>query len=227
MAATTTLAPPPTPERAKNPPAAKPARPDSPIPRRPRPARPEPYKFDFHQYREMFKAGILTKDDRVELIDGVIIAMSGTGPEHNATLNSSNRFWVIRLGERAIAQIRGSVLLDEMNAPQPDVAILKPRADFYRYRLPGADDILLAVEVADSSVRDDRRKLALYARFGVSEVWIANIPARTIEAYTDPSGGEYTTRRTFHPGQTVSPAAFPDVALPVADVIGATAPSEG
>ena len=227
MAATTTLAPPPTPERAKSPPAEKPPQPDFPIPRRPRPARPEPYKFDFHQYREMFKAEILTKDDRVELIDGVIIAMSGTGPEHNATLNSSTRFWVIRLGERAIAQIRGSVLLDEMNAPQPDIAILKPRADFYRYRLPGADDILLAVEVADSSVRDDRRKLALYARFGVPEVWIANIPARTIEAYTDPSGGEYETRRTFHPGQTVSPAAFPAVALPVADVIGATAPSEG
>ena len=227
MAATTTLAPPPTPERAKSPPDAKPARPDSSIPRRPRPARPEPYKFDFHQYREIFKAGILTKDDRVELIDGVIIAMSGTGPEHNATLNSSNRFWVIRLGERAIVQIQSSVLLDEMNAPQPDVAILKPRADFYRYRLPGADDILLAVEVADTSVRNDRRKLALYARFGVPEVWIANIPARTIEAYTDPSGGEYATRRTFHPGQTVSPAAFPDVALPVADVIGAAAPSEG
>ena len=227
MATTTTLAPPPTPERAKSPPAAKPPQPDSPIPSRPRPARPEPYKFDFHQYREIFKAGILTKDDRVELIDGVIIAMSGTGPEHNATLNSSNRFWVIRLGERAIVQIQSSVLLDEMNAPQPDVAILKPRADFYRYRLPGADDILLAVEVADSSVRNDRRKLALYARFGVPEVWIANIPARTIEAYTDPSGGEYATRRTFRPGQTVSPAAFPDVALPVADVIGATAPSEG
>ena len=227
MAATTTLAPPPAPERAKSPPDAKPAQPDSPIPRRPRPARPEPYKFDFHQYREMFKAEILTKDDRVELIDGVVTAMSGTGPEHNATLNSSARFWVIRLGERAIAQIRGSVLLDEMNAPQPDIAILKPRADFYRYRLPGADDILLAVEVADTSVRNDRRKLALYARFGVPEVWIANIPARTIEAYTDPSRGEYTTRRTFRPGQTVSPAAFPDVALPVADVIGATAPSEG
>jgi len=227
MAATTALAPPPSPERVKTPPAQKPAQPDSPIPRRPRPARPEPYKFDFHQYREMFKADILTKDDRVELIDGVVIAMSGTGPEHNATLNSSARFWVIRLGERAIAQIRGSVLLDEMNAPQPDVAILKPRADFYRYRLPGADDILLAVEVADSSVRNDRRKLALYAGFGVPEVWIANIPARTIEAYTDPSRGEYTTRRTFHPGQTVNPAAFPDVALPVADVIGAAAPLEG
>ena len=221
---TTTLAPPPTPERAKPAPDKKspPPRPDFAVPRRPRPARPEPYKFDVHQYREMAKAGILTSDDRVELIDGVIIAMSGTGPEHNATLNSSTRFWVIRLGERAIVQIQSSIRLDELNEPQPDVAILKPRIDFYRYRLPGPDDVLLVVEVSDTSLRHDRRtKLALYARFGVPEVWIANIRARTIEAYTDPSNGEYTTRRTFRPGQTVTPAAFPDVALPVADVIGA------
>ena len=218
-AMTTTL------ERTKPAPDKKaPPQRDFAIPRRPRPARPEPYKFDVHQYHAMAKAGILTSDDRVELIDGVIIAMSGTSPEHNATLNSSARFWVIRLGERAIAQIRGSVHLDDMNEPQPDIAILKPRIDFYRYRLPGVDDVLLVVEVSDTSLRHDRRtKLALYARFGVPEVWIANIPSRTIEAYTDPLGGEYMTRRTFYPGDAVSPVAFPDVALPVADVIGAAA----
>ena len=114
-----------------------------------------------------------------------------------------------------------------MNQPQPDVAILKPRIDFYRYRLPGADDVLLVVEVSDTSLRHDRgTKLALYAEFEIPEVWIANIPSRTIEAYTDPSNGEYTTRRTSYPGQAVSPAAFPDVALPVADVIGAAADAE-
>ena len=227
---TTTLAPPPALERVDTAPDEKkpPPRRDFTIPRRPRPAQPEPYKFDVHQYHAMFKAGILTSDDRVELIDGVVIAVSGTSPEHNATLNSSARFWVIRLGERAIAQIRGSVRLDDMNEPQPDVAILKPRIDFYRYRLPGPDDVLLVVEVSDTSLRHDRRtKLALYARFGVPEVWIANIRARTIEVYTDPSNGEYATRQTFRRGQTVSPAAFPDIALPVADVIGATADSEG
>ena len=227
---TTTLAPPPALERADTAPDEKPPPPrlDFTIPRRPHPAQPEPYKFDVHQYHEMFKAGILTSDDRVELIDGVIIAMSGTGPEHNATLNSSTRFWVIRLGERAIVQIQSSVRLDEMNQPQPDVAILKPRIDFYRYRLPGADDVLLVVEVSDTSLRHDRgTKLARYAEFEIPEVWIANIPSRTIEAYTDPSNGEYTTRRTFYPGQTVTPVAFPDVALPVADVIGAAADAEG
>ena len=224
MAATTTLAPPPTPERVKTPPAAKPARPDSPIPRRPPPARPEPYKFDVHQYIAMGEAGILMKEERVELIRGEIIAMSSIGNEHMATVDSSTMFWVQAVGDRAIVRIQGSVQLDEFNAPQPDVALLKRRDDFYRSRSAGPSDVFLIVEVSYSSLSYDRGvKLNLYAEFEIPEVWIANIPARTIEAYTDPSRGEYTTRRTFYPGQTVSPAAFPDVALPVSDVIGATA----
>ena len=225
---TTALAPPPSPERAKSPPDKKPSPPDFPIPRRPRPARPEPYKFDVHQYREMGKAGILMKEDRVELIRGEIVAMSSIGNEHMATVDSSNMFWAQAMAGRAIVRIQGSVRLDDFNEPQPDVALLKDRDDFYRSRSAGPSDIFLIVEVSDSSLAYDRGvKLSLYAEFGIPEVWIANIPARTIEAYTDPSGGEYATRRTFHPGQTVSPAAFPDVALPVADVIGAAAPSDG
>ena len=225
---TTTLAPPPAPERTKSPPDAKPSPPDFPIPRRPRPARPEPYKFDVHQYLEMGKAGILMKEDRVELIRGEIVAMSSIGNEHMATVDSSARFWVTALGDRAIVRIQGSVRLDEFNEPQPDVTLLKRRDDFYRSRSAGPSDVFLIVEVSDSSLSYDRGvKLNLYAEFEIPEVWIANIRARTIEAYTDPSGGEYTARRTFRPGQTVSPAAFPDAALPVADVIGATASSEG
>ena len=223
---TTTLAPPPALERADTAPDEKPPPPrrDFTIPRRPRPAQPEPYKFDVHQYHEMFKAGILTSDDRVELIRGEIIAMSAIGNEHMATVDSSNRFWSQAIGVRAIVRIQGSVRLDEGNEPQPDVTLLKNRDDFYRSRSAGPWDILLIVEVSDSSLAYDRGvKLKLYAEFEVPEVWIANIRARTIEAYTDPSNGEYTTLRTFRPGQTVSPAAFPDVALPVADVIGAAA----
>ena len=226
---TTTLAPPPTLERAKPAPDEKPplSRRDFTIPRRPHPARPEPYKFDVHQYHEMAKAGILTKDDRVELIRGEIIAMSAIGNEHMATVDSSNMFWAQAVGGRAIVRIQGSVRLDESNEPQPDVTLLRRRDDFYRSRSAGPADILLIVEVSDSSLAYDRRvKLKLYAEFEIPEVWIANIPSRTIEAYTDPSNGEYTTRRTFHPGQTVSPAAFSDVALPVADVIGAAADAE-
>ena len=198
------------------------------VPTRARPAQPEPYKFDVYQYHAMAEAGILIKEDRVELIDGEIVAMSGIGPEHMAAVDSSNRFWVIRLGERAIVRIQGSIRLDERNEPEPDVALLKPRDDFYWSRMAGPDDVLLLIEVSDTTLRRDREvKLELYARFGIPETWIANIRARTIEVYSNPVDGEYTEKRTFRHGQTVTPAAFPDIALPVADIIRGLPEAEG
>ena len=179
------------------------------------------YKFDVHQYHAMSKAGVLKEDDRVELIDGEIVAMSSIGPEHIGAVNSSAEFWILALAGGATVQIQGSVRLDEWNEPQPDVAILKRRDDFYRSGLAGPDDVLLLIEVSDTTLRYDRRiKLALYARFGIPEVWIANIRARAIEAYTNPVNGEYTSLQTFRRGQTITPTAFPDVALPVSDIIG-------
>ena len=182
------------------------------------------WKFNVHQYHAMAKAGVLKEDDRVELIDGEIVAMSAIGPEHIGAVNFSTWFWVVRLGERAVVQIQSSVRLDEWNEPEPDVAILKPREDFYASRHAGPDDVLLLIEVSDTSLRYDRRiKLALYARFGIPEVWIANIRARAIEVYTDPANGEYTSLQTFRRGQTITPTAFPDVVLPVSDIIGGLA----
>ena len=182
------------------------------------------WKFDVHQYHAMAKAGVLNEDDRVELIDGEIAAMSSIGPEHVGAVNSSAEFWILALAGKATVQIQGSVRLDEWNEPQPDVAILKRRDDFYRSGLAGPDDVLLLIEVSDTSLRYDRRiKLALYARFGIPEFWIANIRARSIEVYTDPVNGEYTSLQTFRRGQTITPTAFPDVVLPVSDIIGGLA----
>ena len=186
------------------------------------------WKFDVHQYHAMAKAGVLKEDDRVELIDGVIVAMSAIGLAHVGAVNSSTMFWAIRLGGRAIVQTQNPIRLDERNQPQPDIAILKLKDDFYRSGLAGPDDVLLLIEVSDTTLRYDRRiKLALYARFGIPEVWIANIRARAIEAYTDPVNGEYTTRQTFQHGQTATPTAFPDVVLPVSDVIRGLPEQEG
>ena len=208
---------PPRPE----PPALKRrAQPDTP----PLPAWVARYRFDVHQYHAMAKAGVLKEDDRVELIDGEIVAMSSIGPAHVGAVNSSNMFWAIRLGGRAIVQIQNPIRLDERNQPQPDIAILKLKDDFYRSGLAGPDDVLLLIEVSDTSLRYDRRiKLALYARFGIPEFWIVNIRARSIEVYTDPVNGEYTSLQTFRRGQTITPTAFPDVVLPVSDVIGGLA----
>ena len=222
-------APPRTEERAKIPPAEKPDAPTADtIPSRPRPEFPEPYKFDVHQYRALSDEGILTPDDRVELIYGEIVAMSALSAEHMATVDSSSMFWVPAVGDRAIVRVQGSIRLNEWNEPHPDIALLKRRADFYRSRTAGPDDVLLIVEVAESSLEYDREiKLRLYAEFAIPETWIANIRARTVEVYTDPVDGEYTERRTFRHGQTATPAAFPDVELPVSDVIGGLPDAEG
>ena len=221
----TTLAQPPT-----IPKPAQDRRGDAPRPERraPLPAWVERCKFDVHQYRAMTEAGILTKEDRVELIDGEIIAMSGIGPEHVASVNVGAELLFAGVRRRAIVSVQNPIELSDLHRPEPDIALLRRSGDFYRSEMAGADDVFLIIEVADSSLEYDLQvKLALYARFGVPETWIANIRARTIEVYTDPVDGEYTTRRTFRHGQTATPTAFPDIALPVSDIIGGLPDAEG
>ena len=147
--------------------------------------------------------------------------MSGVGPEHIASVNVGAELLFASVRRRAIVRDQRPIALSERHHPEPDIALLRRRGDFYRSGIAGADDVFLIIEVADSSLEYDTQvKLALYARFGVPETWIANIQARTIEVYSNPVDGEYTEKRTFRQGQTVTPAAFPDIALPVSDVIG-------
>ena len=178
-------------------------------------------RISVDEYYAMAEAGILGRDERVELIDGEIITMSPISNEHRASVDAGNRFLSRFVGDKAIVSVQSHIRLDEHHQPEPDLALLKRREDFYRYRAPGPTDVLLLVEVSVSSLSHDRNvKLPLYARFGIPEVWIANIPARVVETYADPVDGEYTASRVYSPGETVSPAAFDDVAIPVSLFIG-------
>ena len=178
--------------------------------------------FTVDEYYAMADAGILTEGERVELIEGEIIVMSPIGNEHAASVDIATRILVpITIG-RASVRVQSHVRLDENNQPEPDVLLLKWSDDAYRHRAPAAEDVLLLIEVSHASLAYDRGvKLALYARFLVPEVWLANIPARIIEAYTDPVDGEYTVARVYRPGETISPTAFPYIILPVSQIIGA------
>ena len=178
--------------------------------------------FTVEEYYAMADAGILTEGERVELIEGEIIVMSPISNEHAASVDIAAHFLRPMAPGRYIVRTQSHVRLDERNQPEPDVVLLKWRDDFYRNRAPAAEDVLLLIEVSHTSLSYDRGvKLALYARFLVPEVWLANIPARVIEAYTDPVDGEYTVARVYRPGETVSPTAFPDISLPVSQIIGA------
>ena len=178
--------------------------------------------FTVDEYYAMADAGILTEGERVELIEGEIIVMSPIGNEHASSVETATRFLVPMAIGHANVRVQSHVRLDERNQPEPDIALVKWRDDGYRHRAPAAEDVLLLIEVSHTSLAYDRNiKLALYARFLVPEVWLANIPARLIEAYTEPVDGEYTITRVYRPGETVSPTAFPDIALPVSQIIGA------
>ena len=185
-------------------------------------------RFSVDEYYAMADAGILKRDERVELIDGEIIVLSPIGNEHGASVDAGTYFLVPLIGDKAIVRVQGHVRLDDYHQPEPDLTLLKRRDDFYRYQAPGPDDVLLLIEVSHASLSYDRgAKLAMYAQFEIPEVWIANIPSRVVEAYTNPVDGEYTTSRVYRPGETVSPMAFEDVNLPVSQFIGALSDAKG
>lgn len=173
-------------------------------------------RFDVDDYHRMAQAGILSEDDRVELIDGEIVAMTPIGPRHNASVDRANRALVTTVGNEAIVRVQGSVRLDRFHEPQPDFVLLRPRADFYASRLPGPSDILLIIEIAESSLDYDREvKSRVYAQAGVREYWLVDLGDRLVSCYTQPRGGTYQEIRQHGSGQAVAPEALPQCALPI------------
>lgn len=181
---------------------------------------PQPRLFTIDEYFAMAEAGILGPEERVELIDGVVVTMPPIGNPHNASVDKSNRNLVISVGTRGIVRTQGSIVLNDRSMPQPDLVLLRERDDFYASQRAGPQDILLLIEVADSSVDYDRNaKLPRYAEAGIPEVWLAILPERVIEVHTEPAGGRYTQMRTFRSGDAISPDCFPDIALSVEDIL--------
>ena len=182
--------------------------------------KPQLRRFTVAEYYAMAEAGILTEDDRVELLDGVIINMAALGSRHIGSVNGFTRELSAAVGRRAVVQVQSSVRLDDGTEPVPDLALLRERADLYSSSVAGPRDVLLLIEVADSSVDYDRNeKLPRYALAGIPEVWIAVLPERVVEAHTEPVNGRYTQMRTFHPADTITPTCFPDIALAVSEIL--------
>jgi len=173
----------------------------------------------------MGEVGILSEDERVELIDGVIIEMSPIGSKHAATVNKLAQIFYRRLSpSEATITVQNPVILDDGTEPQPDIAILNHKDDAYADAHPSPPDVLLIVEVADTSIEDDRSvKLPRYAASGIPEVWIVNILERMIEVYHTPAGkseiGRYKIRVEYYEGETLTPKAFPNITIDVADVL--------
>ena len=177
-------------------------------------------RFTVAEYYAMAEAGVLAYDERVELLDGDVIAMPPINEWHASNVDLFTNTFPAQLYGHAVVRVQNPVRLDDNSEPQPDVMLLSWRDDFYRDGHPGPDDVLLLIEVSDSSVDFDRNeKLSAYAAAGIPEVWIVNRPDRRIESYADPAGDEYATVRHYGAGESISPQAFPDVVLQVDQII--------
>jgi Uma2 family endonuclease len=177
--------------------------------------------FTVEEYDRMVEVGILTKYDRVELIEGDILEMSPIGDRHLACTDRANMLFAPRLLGKAIVRIQGSIRLSDNTQPQPDIILLNPRQDFYAKGGAVTKDALLVIEVAETSFHYDRgRKLAIYAKYGVHEVWIEDLNTDTLLVFRDRHPDGYAISLVLHSGDEVSPLAFPDMILPVSALLG-------
>jgi Uma2 family endonuclease len=176
-------------------------------------------RFTVHDYHRMGEAGILHEDDRVELIEGEIVEMAAIGTRHFTCVNGLTRLLVRGVGDAAIVSVQNPVRLDEHTEPQPDLAVLQTRD--YRESLPLPEDVLLLIEVSDTTLSYDRGvKLPLYARTGISEVWIVDLTGEVIERHTGPSGDGFQNVERLRRGEEIRSSPLPGLSFRVEAVLG-------
>ena len=177
-------------------------------------------RFSVNEYHRLGEIGVLTEDDRVELLEGEIVEMTPIGSYHAACVSRLNRMLTLQLGQTAIVSVQNPIRLNDQSEPQPDITLLKPRPDFYKGGHPQPDDILLVIEVADSSVNLDRgTKLPLYAKAGISEVWIVDLTGLTVETYWQPSAQGYESISQLNDSEHVTSESFPALNISVKEIL--------
>ena len=177
--------------------------------------------FTVDDYYRMAEFGILSPEDRVELIDGEIIEMSPMGTRHISCVMRATQAFSGAFKGKAMVSVQLPLRLSNYTEPEPDLTLLKSRADFYAAQKPAAKDAYLVLEVSDTTLDFDRNvKLPRYAAAGILEVWIANLQEDLLLVYREPSGNSYKTNRILRRGDPISVAAFPEVVFKVEDFLG-------
>lgn len=178
-------------------------------------------KFTVAEYHKLIDAGVLGERERVELIAGEIYNMSPIDAIHAAHVKRLNQLLGQLLGERFLIGVQDPILLNDRSEPEPDIAILRRRDDFYAQEHPSPTDVLLLIEVANTSATYDRNvKLPSYAAAGVVEVWIVNIKRQMVEQYTQPDGDDYVNRQIVKQGTVSATHPELDLMLPVDGILG-------
>ena len=178
-------------------------------------------RFTIAEYEQIAATGIFNEDERFELIQGEIVQMAALGPQHATCVDRLYQRLVLLVGDRAYVRGQNPVRLSQHSQPQPDIAVVQRRDDYYVRGHPEPEDVLLLIEVSESSLPYDRDvKLPLYAAAGIAEVWIVALLPQVVEVYRAPSENGYGEKRTLRRGDTLSPLHLPEVALGVEEIIG-------
>ena len=177
-------------------------------------------RFTVAEYYRMAEVGILSPSDRVELIEKTILDMPPIGNRHVSTVMALTQEFSEVLRRLVVVSVQNPIWLPNESEPEPDIAILKPRPDRYATGKPGPDDVLLLVEVADSSLDYDRgEKRDLYARGGIGEYWAVNLLADEVEVCRGPTAGGYASIVPVGLHGTLGIAAFPGSSIAVRDIV--------
>ena len=175
--------------------------------------------FTRHEYHTMVRAGILNEDDPVELLEGEIVHKMPSGPSHAGVVKRLNKILSRIAGDAAIVSVQDPLALDDLSEPEPDLMLLRPRADFYSDSHPTAADVFLVIEVSDTSLVADRdNKVPLYARHAVPELWLVDLEERRVLVFNRPANGRYTGERVCRDADTIAVPGFPGKQLAVSEL---------
>ncbi len=177
--------------------------------------------FSIDDYEAMVEKGVLGPDDRVELIDGEVLEMTPIGPRHQVCVDRLTKLFASLVGEHADVRVQGAIGLSPHSEPQPDLTLLRPPLEKYATVHPGPTDILLAVEVCDTTFAFDRDvKAPLYGKAGIAETWLVDLAGRRVLAMTQPGPGGYKVTTTYAAGETVTARELPRITIAVGDILG-------
>jgi Uma2 family endonuclease len=178
------------------------------------------HQFTISEWHKMGKYNIFEPHARMELIEGEIIDMAPIGPSHGGRVKRLNHLFSRQLGDSAIIGVQDPIQIRDDSEPEPDLAILRPEPNFYTERHPKPDDILLLIEVSDTTINYDRdKKVPLYANNGIVEFWLVDLGEETIEIYLEPHPQGYAQKRIAKSGEILVPSQLPQVTMAVSDIL--------
>jgi len=175
------------------------------------------YRITTHDWHQM--GDIFTPEQHLQLINGEITEMSPIGHKHSGHLNYLVHFFRQYLIDETVLSIQNPIQLNDFSEPEPDLMLLKAEANFYKNRHPNAEDVLLLIEVSDSTLQFDRtKKLALYAKHGINDYWIVNLNEKCLEVYRQPKDDNYQQQQILFAGKSIQPLEFTDISLQITDI---------